>query len=311
MTTLRERIEGGLIGLLVGDALGVPYEFKSPDELPPIDQIEMTPPAGFERSWPEIPPATWSDDGAQALCLLASLLQCGGLDIDDFGRRLQNWRYLGYMAVAGDAFDVGNTSREVIARLASGVPASRAGARDEHSNGNGSLMRTLPIALWHRGNDAELARDAMRQSAVTHAHLRSQLCCALYALWARGVLEQREDPWAQAVAFVKADVKENATARDELDRAVLASASLPVRGTGYVVDCLWSAHQVCQQKDYASVVRAAVALGHDTDTTACVAGGIAGLAFGVAAIPTRWREALRERDTAQALLSDLLKRWPA
>src|SRR5438094_2625874 len=96
-----ERIEGGILGLLMGDALGVPYEFHPPEALPPVDSIEMDPPAAFERAHRRVPPGTWSDDGAHALCLLASLLDCGQLDIDDFGRRLVGWYRQGTMAVGG------------------------------------------------------------------------------------------------------------------------------------------------------------------------------------------------------------------
>ena len=79
----QERLAGGLIGLLVGDALGVPYEFHRPADLPPHHAIEYTPPQSFDRSHKGVPPGTWSDDGAQALCLLASLLDCGCLDVVD------------------------------------------------------------------------------------------------------------------------------------------------------------------------------------------------------------------------------------
>lgn len=91
----RDRIAGGLIGLLVGDAVGVPYEFHPPERLPPLDRIDLVPPPEFARAHPDVPPGTWSDDGAQALCLLASLLHAGELDLDDFGRRLVNWQDVG------------------------------------------------------------------------------------------------------------------------------------------------------------------------------------------------------------------------
>src|SRR3954469_20286014 len=74
-----ELIEGGIVGLLVGDALGVPYEFHGPDSIPAVQQIEMAPPENYDRAHPGTPPGTWSDDGAQALALLASLLDRGRL----------------------------------------------------------------------------------------------------------------------------------------------------------------------------------------------------------------------------------------
>src|SRR4051812_33148245 len=101
-----DQVLGGLYGLLVGDALGVPYEFSSPDQLPAFDLIELDPPAGFHRAHPAAPRGAWSDDGAQALCLLASLLYCRKLNVDDFARRLLNWHDMGYLAVDYIVFDV-------------------------------------------------------------------------------------------------------------------------------------------------------------------------------------------------------------
>src|SRR5690348_13777664 len=148
MPTLRERIEGGLLGLLVGDALGVPYEFHEPSEIPSLAEIEFGPPAGFRRAHARVPPGTWSADGAQALILLNSLLDQGRLDLDDFGRCLVDWYDDGFLAVDGNVFDVGIQTAQAIRRLRDGAPAAEAGRTDEQANGNGSLMRVLPLALW-------------------------------------------------------------------------------------------------------------------------------------------------------------------
>ena len=79
-------------------------------------------------------------------------------------------------------------------------------------------------------------------------------------------------------------------------------------GSGYVLDCLWSARTALTAGSYEDVVRAAVAMGNDTDTTACVAGGIAGLRDGVGAIPARWRAALRGKELLAPLREKLLAR---
>jgi ADP-ribosylglycohydrolase len=91
MLTLSDRISGGLFGLLIGDALGVPFEFHPPSALPPHDQIDFQLPRNFRRSHPSVRPGTWSDDSAQALCLLSTLLECGSLDLQDFSRKLLLW----------------------------------------------------------------------------------------------------------------------------------------------------------------------------------------------------------------------------
>jgi len=96
-----DRLLGGLYGLLVGDAVGVPYEFHSSATLPAWDAIEIVPPVGFRRAHVRAPKCAWSDDGAQALCLLDSLLQCRALDLDDLGQRFLRWKDEGYLAVDG------------------------------------------------------------------------------------------------------------------------------------------------------------------------------------------------------------------
>lgn len=308
MTKRRDQLLGGLLGLLVGDALGVPYEFHPPAALPPAAAIDYTPPAGFRRAHAGVPPGTWSDDGAQALVLLDSLLRCGQLDLDDLGRGLLAWLERGFMAVDGVVFDVGIQTSEALAALRAGAAPDQAGPRHERANGNGALMRVLPLALWHRGDDAALVADAQRQCLVTHGHLRAQVCCALYCLWARMTLDDAGDPWGAAVARLRALYGADTPERAELNQAVQPDAPPEGRGSGYVVDTLHGARQALTAGGYADVVRAAIVLGYDTDTTACVAGGIAGLRDGVGAIPAAWRAALRGQELLQPLADSLL-RW--
>ncbi|MFE8597539.1 ADP-ribosylglycohydrolase family protein [Archangium violaceum] len=311
MPTRQERIEGGLYGLLIGDALGVPYEFHPPARIPELPLIEFEPPTGFSRAHEGVPPGTWSDDGAHALCLLASLLYRGTLDVEDLGRRLVNWYELGYMAVDYEVFDVGIQTREALANVRAGVPALEAGPSGEQENGNGSLMRVLPLALWHQGDDAALARDAMLQSRVTHGHPRSQVCCALYCLWARRTLEGSANAWVDAVATFRALYPEGTATREELEGAIRPDSPDTGRGSGYVVDCLRSARDCVAVGPYERVVKAAIALGHDTDTTAAVAGGIAGLRDGIQAIPERWRRSLRgQEEWLRPMVEQLLARPP-
>ncbi|WP_141327633.1 ADP-ribosylglycohydrolase family protein [Myxococcus sp. AB025B] len=309
MPSREERLEGGLWGLLVGDALGVPYEFHAPEAIPPARDIELEPPGGFHRAHPGVPAGTWSDDGAHALCLLDSLLFKGRLDLEDLGRRLVNWREWGYLAVDGQVFDVGIQTDRALAMFRAGAPATSAGPAGVQDNGNGSLMRVLPLALWHRGSDAELASDAMHQSLVTHGHMRARVCCAVYCLWARRALEGASRPWDAAVSGFRALYPQGGEAREELDGAILplGAEDTPGRGTGYVVDCLRSARDcVATGPDFEGVVRSAIRLGHDTDTTAAVAGGIAGVLGGARAIPSRWRSAMRGTELVAPLLRKLL-----
>ncbi|MGL4668458.1 MAG: ADP-ribosylglycohydrolase family protein [Saezia sp.] len=303
--SLRDRIKGALIGLLIGDALGVPYEFHNAEDLPPLDQINFCPPQGFDRTHKNTPPGTWSDDGAQALCLLASLLHSNKLDLSDFSHRLRNWYNLGYMAVDYQVFDVGITTGHAIAKLNRGIPPELAGEDSPASNGNGSLMRVLPLALWHQGSDAQLIEGAHLQSCVTHRHLRSQICCALYCLFARRILQEDKHPWESAVATLKLHYKNHIHAIKELQFYIRPDEEVPPQGSGYVVDSLHAAREALKYDNYQDAVRWAIALGKDTDTTACIVGGIIGLRDGNNKIPIEWQEQLRAKEIYLPLLEQL------
>ena len=308
MLSLKDRISGGLVGLLVGDALGVPYEFHPPSAIPSLELIEFEPPPEFDRSHPGIKPGTWSDDGAQALCLLASLLHCDRFDPRDFASRLIGWYNHGYMAVDRHVFDVGIQTGVAISKLRSGIAPLEAGGADEYSKGNGSLMRVLPLALWHQGSDQALVLDAHDQSRVTHGHVTVQACCALYCLWARRMLEQTNDPWSDALSALRSIYKDSPAFEEALEGEIRPDARRVPQGSGFVLDCLFSAKQAVAAGLYETVVKTAVAFGQDTDTTACVAGGIAGIRDGLDAIPRRWREQLRGRDELMMLHDRLLER---
>lgn len=305
------RIEGGLLGLLIGDALGVPYEFHNPRSIPPLDKIEYAPPPGYGRAHAGTPPGTWSDDGALALALLDSLLTQSKLDPADLGARFVAWRDRGTYAVDGRVFDIGIQTAKSLQALKMGVAPLKAGSTEERALGNGSLMRVLPLVLWSKDPDATLIVSAMDQSRLTHGHPRAQVCCALYCLWARRTLEGKLNPWASAVAALRAIWPESTPERAELEFHIRPDDAPEGQGQGYVVDTLRSARWAVETTtSYEDAVRAAIALGHDTDTTACVAGGVAGLRFGVSAIPARWRDNLRGQEIL-APLRDRLLAWRA
>ena len=220
-----------------------------------------------------------------------------------------NWYEHGYMAVDDLVFDVGMQTSQVLRAIAAGRHWSDVVAtHDERQNGNGALMRVLPLALWHAGSDAELVHDARLQSRVTHGHLRSQLCCALYCLWARRLLDGRGEAFAEATDALYELVSTEQEALVELDRSIRPREALQARGTGYVVDTLHSAHVAMSEDSYERVVQRAISLGEDTDTTAAVAGGLAGIRDGVSAIPFRWRLNASGLQLVEPMLEQLVER---
>jgi ADP-ribosylglycohydrolase len=168
-----ERLEGAVWGHLVGDALGVPYEFRGPET---IGEVRF----GASGTHGQ-PPGTWSDDGALMLALLDSLLAAGPddgrpairFDPEDQGRRIRAWHERGVYTPDGDgAFDIGGATLAAIRALQAGVPADRSGSMKPTALGNGSLMRILPVALaGRRRDDATLVAWASAASAVTHGGL--------------------------------------------------------------------------------------------------------------------------------------------
>lgn len=304
----QNKIKGALYGLLIGDAVGVSYEFNLPDQLPVYADIDIVPPKYFKKTYPDIELGTWSDDGAQALCLLDSLLHKGQFDQQDFMHRLCNWYQYGYMAVDYKVFDVGVQTAESIRAYMNGVELQNVARNDELANGNGSLMRVLPLTLWHQGSDQQLIQDAYAQSHVTHAHLRSKVCCALYCLWARYILKGAdiESAWNEAVAILREHFHDKEDELEQLEYYIRPDELEKGMGSGYVVDCLKSARFALKQDNYQDVIKTAIAFGRDTDTTACVAGGIAGLYYGFDAIPKNWFDQLRAKDIVEDLLKKLL-----
>ncbi len=301
-------LRAGIYGLLLGDAAGVPYEFQSPSSLAPFaDRVDMVPPPGFRRTYASIAVGTWSDDGALALCLLESLVERGEFDPVDQARRMVAWLDEGHLAVGGHVFDVGNTTREALGRARSlmeeGASPVGQGSVDAWSAGNGTLMRILPLALWHEGPDEELARLAAIHSALTHAHPACLACCATYCLWARRLAEGVDRPFALAFKQARGWLGGDPALAEAFD-LIQAWRDKPPGGTGYVVDTLVSAGWALDGGgDFKDVIRRAILLGNDTDTTAAVAGGLAGLKFGLDGLPGDWLALLRGRDLVEPILA--------
>lgn len=305
-----ERIRGGLYGLLVGDALGVPYEFSPPAAIPARDLIEMLPPADFARAHPAVPVGTWSDDGAQALVLLNSLVEDSSLNLQQFTKGLLTWYRAGFMTPDEQVFDVGNQTIHALENYARNGNPLTCSPSDEWNNGNGSLMRTLPCAFVFASSSTDVIARARRQSMPTHAHLRSQLACALYSLMAWRMVDG--DTPVDALDYAQDALEGTVHQTERHELSILLDGRLePSQGSGYVVDSLWSAIRcVLATSNYEDCLRSAIALGNDTDTTACIAGGLAGIFYGERGIPDRWKCALNGRVIVEELLSRLARIQP-
>ena len=301
---IKDKIAGGYYGLLIGDALGVPYEFHKADQLPGYDEIEMTPPSGFKRAHAQVEPGTWSDDGAQALCLMECLLNQGRFSLENFSELLFRWYEDGLWAVENKVFDVGIQSAHALHAYGNGLQIEKCGLLNSNGKGNGALMRVLPLAFWHE-DKMQLVLDAHMQCLITHGHICNQVCCALYCLAARALLSgaKAHEAIEESVALLRQIYQDMPEYEQELEWSIRPETSWEGTGTGYVVDCLRSAFMLLEQtSSYEESVKRAVLLGNDTDTTACVTGGLTGILYGVQDIPERWLSMLKERDKAAGLL---------
>lgn len=307
-----DRRAAGILGLLVGDALGVPFEFHAPQDIPERFLIDMIPPAGFRRAHFGIEPGTYSDDGAQALILLDSLRTCEGFHLDTFAQMLVAWQIHGSWAVDRRVFDIGSQTSRALARLRAGEPPALSGPRSERDNGNGSLMRVLPVGLWFE-DPHEVVHAAVLSSYPTHGHPWSLVSCALLGAWAWAIRKaSNPDPeatWSTAVEIVRESPwigESRAIFEKDFEKVLEYVDGAATSGDGFVLNTLTAARRLVRDEaSYADVVRAAIALGHDTDTTAAVAGGIAGVLYGVGGdrgIPESWIMALRGMRDVKHLL---------
>ena len=290
-------IRGALLGAAIGDALGVPVEFQG-------RTARQTDPVMGMRAFGthHQPAGTWSDDTSMILATMTGLIESGGYGpaavMHQFGLWLDQARHTPH----GVVFDIGNATREALTRARSGTPPFECGGTSESSNGNGSLMRILPIALAY-ADDPDLIVKASEISSLTHAHERSRFCCAFYCLVASELLHGGSIEEAAAFAWEILDHRWTFSPKERPrfdalhpDR-LFARAEETIRSTGHVIDTLEAALWVnAQHDDFADAVLHAVNLGDDTDTTGCVAGGLAGILHREGAIPAEWIEGLVKRE---------------
>jgi ADP-ribosylglycohydrolase len=263
-----------------------------------------------------LPPGTWSDDSSLTFCLAEAL--CSGFDIDQIGETFVKWYYKEYWTASGHVFDIGIGTREALYRIKHGTKAELAGGTDEDANGNGSLMRILPLVFAIKDLPIEERFNRTKQvSSITHGHIRSVMACFYYLEFARQIIEGRgkfeiyENLQKMLPSFL-AEMGIEPTEIAHFDRILKANITdLPlseIRSGGYVIEtieaCIWC---LLTTDNYKDAVLKAVNLGHDTDTTAAVTGGLAGMFYGFDAIPSKWVNALARKGDIQDLVQRLSK----
>ncbi|PUU94593.1 ADP-ribosylglycohydrolase family protein [Halanaerobium sp.] len=303
---LKNKLKAGIIGHLVGDALGVPVEFKSRKELKKDPVRDMRGYGTYNQ-----PPGTWSDDSSLTICLMESLLN--GYDLNDQAEKFISWLDKAYWTAGGETFDVGNTTRVSIANLRQGMEATAAGAGGERDNGNGSLMRILPLAFYLIDTEsADKLKKTEEVSSLTHSHPRSILGCYIYLDFAQRLIMEAdlEQAYEKTVKHINNFIeKDNLSSELKYYSRILSgnikdSAETEIKSTGYIVDTLEAVFWVLlKSNSYQEAVLKAVNLGEDTDTVAAITGGLAGIYYGFDSIPKKWIEQLARLDDVLELIN--------
>lgn len=309
---MKNKIESGLFGLAIGDALGVPVEFKSRISLRENPVTDMM---GY-MSWNQ-PPGTFSDDSSLAFCTAESL--CKGFDIEDMAITFVKWMQEGYWGAHHKVFDIGGTTKYSLARIVRGDSAKDSGNFFEEDNGNGSLMRILPL-VFHLQSERDIEvvyKKVKAVSSITHAHFRSVFACFIYVIFCLEILKEKNKKEAyietqNIVAEFLKDKEYNPKEIHLFDRILKNDISeypeSEIPSSGYVLHSLEASFWCFLNSDsYEETVLKAVNLGGDTDTTAAIAGGLAGIYYGIENIPEKWIENLVRTNDIKDLAERLSK----
>jgi ADP-ribosyl-[dinitrogen reductase] hydrolase len=316
------KIQDAFYGLAVGDALGVPVEFLSRDTIARKPVVDMQAFGTHHQ-----PAGTWSDDSSLAFCLAAML--CDGYDLHAIGNSFVNWYNHNFWTARGRVFDVGIATAQAIDNLKHGESPFTSGLTSERENGNGSLMRILPLVFYTKNMDIKARFQHVKEvSGLTHAHIRSVICCFIYTEFALLLLQGKEKfaAYGEMQITVNTFLKTyNLCSETELNvfhrilenpiprslsnheiRKIIDCAEGEISSSGYVLHTL-EASIWCFLKTntYSEAVLKAVNLGNDTDTTGCVTGGLAGLYYGTNAIPADWLAVLARRSDIADLAGKL------
>ncbi|WP_367118595.1 ADP-ribosylglycohydrolase family protein [uncultured Chryseobacterium sp.] len=316
-------VKAGIFGVCVGDALGVPVEFRS------RKQLKRSPVTTMRSMGTHHQPAgTWSDDGSLTLCLADSL--CNGYDLENMALKFLQWYNAEIWTPHGRVFDIGIATSQAIHRIGKGTFPTLCGGNSEFDNGNGSLMRILPLAFYIKDLPIEKRFDKVKDvSSITHGHIRSVLACFIYLELILELLKGK-DKW-EAYRTMQNTVRKFLNfhpicSQDEMDKfhrilelkvgdyeldPLYTLQEEEISSSGYVLHSL-EASLWCflNSESYSEAVLKAVNLGEDTDTTGAITGGLAGIYYGFENIPEEWVEVLARKEDIEKLcekLNDRLK----
>ncbi|MBE6486061.1 MAG: ADP-ribosylglycohydrolase [Methanosphaera stadtmanae] len=303
----KENVYSAIIGGVVADALGVPYEFSFREEMQKHPATGMRGYGTYNQ-----PPGTWSDDSSMTLATMDSLIN--GINYKDMITKFCSWIFDGEYTPYDEVFDCGKTTLSALENFRyNDMNPLNCGLTGEHDNGNGSLMRIMPAILY--ANAAELIPQEKIEfinnvSALTHAHPISQASCNIYRFIAEEILEHPEKDFKKLIVNGIDKSREyydnneyecfNRIYTDlfDMDDDDLSSK-------GYVVYSLEISLYSCYHTNsYKEAVLKAINYGRDTDTNGIISGGLAALYYGYDSIPEIWLEQIVKLDYIKDLCKE-------
>lgn len=292
MKTLKDAI----IGLAIGDALGVPLEFKDREKLQAYPTTEMK---GYGSH--NVPKGTWSDDTSMTLATIAAINKTGKIVSKDIADNFVKWLENAKFTATGQVFDIGRTCLRAIINYEKNLAKPEdCGEDGEFSNGNGSLMRISPLIFYCHAknmNNEEIYECVKTVSSITHRHEVSVMGCYIYVLFGIELLKNNNllEAYKAIKKFDYHFFSQNCKSKyDRIIRGEIYSCSVDeIRSTGYVVDTLEASLWCLMNADcFDDAVIKAVNLGDDTDTVGACVGALAGICYGEESINAEWKKDL-------------------
>ena len=305
------KVIDGVIGHAIGDAMGVPVEFKDREELHYNPVTEM-----IGHGTYNVPKGFWSDDTSMEIALIDSIINNGKIDYTDIMNNFANWIIKGEYTPNGIVFDKGNTCLEAILNyINKNIDPLECGLNDYYSNGNGSLMRILPVAYYchyKNLNKKETYELTKNISSLTHRHEISILGCYIYVLYVINLLQEKNKQEAYK-QIQKEDYKNfSKESMDKYNRILKEDITTlninDIKSSGYIVDSLEAAlWGVLSTTTYKDSILKIINLGGDTDTIAAITGSMTGIIYGYDSIPKEWLEVLARREYLEELSNNFEK----
>jgi len=310
------KVLDAIMGVAIGDAVGVPFEFRSREDMEENPATDMTGYGTYNQ-----PHGTWSDDSSLTFCLAQSLIQ--GYDIKDMAEKFIKWRDEAYWTAHNEVFDIGKTTSIAISRLKRIIKEDHLDELTRQKeqgipqdNGNGSLMRIIPLLFYVRGRPIEEQFDIIWEvSALTHRHIRAAMSCLIYLKIAEKILEgiNKREAYNQTRKDISTfwenigfPAEERKHFNKLIQNDILDTPKDELLSGGYVIEVLESSIWFFLQTDnYRDSILGIINLGHDTDTSAAITGGLSGLYYGIDGIPGYWVNTIARKKDIIKLCEDL------